>query len=149
MTRRNLGLAVLLILAAALPINAEFFCQRFDFAQEKWIRLGAKCGDVEIQDIQFQFPTYVGPRKLNIKGRNEATLNVKNYGAQSLRVHVAVALFDAGGNLVGCGTTGSKLGVTKPGEQETFYVTFDYVHSKIQTATTFYLTVDTEEVPKE
>jgi hypothetical protein len=139
-------LLIAALLLAALPLQAEFFCQRYDFAQEKWIRLDAKAGDVQIQDIQFEFPTYVGPRRLNIKGRNEATVNVKNYGAQDLRVHIAVALFDASGNLVGCGTTGSKLGSTKAGEQETFYVTFDYVHSRIATAKTFYLTVDTEPV---
>ena len=69
---------------------------------------------------------------------------MKNYGTQAVRVHLALALFDESGNLVGCGTTGSKLGTTRPGETETFFVAFDYVKSRLATAKTFYLTVETE-----
>jgi hypothetical protein len=143
MVRR--ALFCLVILALALPVfSGEFFCKRFDFEQEKVIRLNENAGDVSVQDIQFQFPSYVGPRKLEIKGRNQATISLKNYGGQTLRIHIAVALFDESGNLVGCGTTGSKLGSTKPNEEETFYITFDYVNSKLSQAQVFYITVEAE-----
>jgi hypothetical protein len=132
------------LFVAALPAGADYFCQRFDFTQERWIKLGVKAGDLEVQDIQFEFPSFVGPRKLKIEGRNVAVINVKNYGTQAVRVHLALALFDESGNLVGCGTTGSKLGTTRPGETETFFVAFDYVKSRLATAKTFYLTVETE-----
>ncbi len=145
MVRRTLF--YLVILALALPVfSGDFFCKRFDFEQEKVIRLGEDAGDVSLQDIQFKFPSYVGPRKLEIKGRNEAKVTLKNYGEQALRIHIAVALFDESGNLVGCGTTGSKLGSTKPNEEETFYVTFDYVKSKLSQAQVFYITIETEAV---
>ncbi len=145
MLRRKV-LMVFLLLVLTIPFSAEFFCKRFDFVQERWIRLNQKAGNLEIQDVQFKFPNFIGPRKLNIRGRNEAVVNVKNYGTRADKVHVAIALFDGSGNLVGCGTTGSKLGATKPGETETYYVAFDYVHSRITTAKYFYLTVETEPV---
>ena len=143
MTRRFLVLA-LLVCAAALPLNAEFFSKRYDFVQERWIKLEETAGNVTVQDIQFEFPSYIGPKKLEIKGRNTAVVNVKNYGATAMRIHVAVALFDADNNLVACGTTGSKLGSTKPGEQEAFFVSFDYVKSRLAATKYFYLTVETE-----
>ncbi len=142
--KKRLGLAATLILAvfATLPLGAEYFCQRYDFSAEKWIRLNAKAGSLELLDIQFEFPSYVGPRKLGIKGRDQATLNLKNYGDVRMRVQVAIALFDAEGNLVACGTTGTKVAGTKPGGTESYYISFDYVHSRIRTAKTFYLSVE-------
>ncbi len=141
MTRR---FAVALLLAAALPLCAEFASKRYDFVQERWIKLDQAVGQVTVRDVQFQFPGYIGPRKLEIKGRNGAEVKVMNYGQTSLRIHLAIALFDADGNLVGCGTTGSKLGATKPGEEESFFVNFDYVKSKLSDAKYFYLTCETE-----
>lgn len=148
--KKPLCLAATLILAvfATLPLGAEYFCQRYDFSQEKWIRLNAKVGSIELLDVQFELPSYVGPRKLGIKGRDQATINLKNYGDVRMRVQVAIALFDAEGNLVACGTTGTKVAGTKPGGTESYYISFDYVHSRIQTAKTFYLTVEsTPDVP--
>lgn len=143
MTRR-LALAALLLVALALPSGAEFFCKKYDFVQERWIQINEKLGDVTLQDVQFQFPSYVGPKKMDIQGRNQAVVHVKNYGATALKVNIAIALFDADGNLVGCGSTGSKVGVTKPGEEESFYVGFDYVKERLGAVKTFQLTLETE-----
>lgn len=143
---RKVFLALLLTIVA-LPFMGKFYCKRYDFVQERWIKLNAKVDNLTVQDIQFQIPSFVGPRRLNIKGRNEASINVKNYGKTNLRIHFAIALFDASGNLVACGTTGSKLGSTGPGETESYYVFFDYVKSRISTAQYFYLTCETEELP--
>ncbi|MEJ2368979.1 MAG: hypothetical protein P8Z49_11695 [Acidobacteriota bacterium] len=141
---RRILLILFVGLFAALPLNAEFFSKRFDFQQERWIRLDEKAGSMVIEDIKFEFPSFIGPKRLDIRGRNQAVIHVKNYGEEAVRVHLAVALFDARGNLVGCGTTGSKLGSTKPGEEETFFVGFDYVNSKLATAQYYYLTLETE-----
>ena len=149
MKRASFASVLALVLFAALPLCADSFSQRYEFAPEKWIRLNAKVGDLELRDIQFQFPAYVGPRKLGIQGRNQATLTVKNYGAVRARVQVAIALFDADGNLLGCGTTGTKIAGTKAGGEESFYVSFDYVNTRLAAAKTFYVTVETEpDVPQ-
>lgn len=143
MVRRRLLLAAL-FLVLALPFRGEFFSKKYDFAQERWIRLNEKVGEVEVQDIIFQFPAYLGPRKFNVEGRNRALVNVKNYGTTKTRVYVAVALFDGSGHLVGCGTNGNKLWYARPGKTESFSVPFSYVKSQLATAQTFYLAVETE-----
>jgi hypothetical protein len=68
---------------------------------------------------------------------------VKNYGAKTLKVNLAMALFDESGNLVGCGTTGTKLSGTRSGNTETYFVSFDYVRTKIQDTKFFYITAET------
>jgi hypothetical protein len=141
---RRLALVALAALALTLPSGAEFFSKKYDFVQERLIELNQKAGDVTIQDVQFRFPGYVGPRKLEIQGRNQAEIHVKNYGKEELLISLAIALFDSEGNLVGCGTAGSKLAVTAPGDEESFDVTFDYVKGRLATAKTFQLTIETE-----
>ena len=137
-------IAVALLLATLSAQGSELFCKRYDFTQEKYIRLDTTVGTVTVRDVKFEFPSYLGPKKMDLKGRNLAQVSIKNYGEKSIRVHLAIALFDEKGNLVGCGTTGSKVGSTKAGEEETFFVTFDYVKSKILETKVFYLTVETE-----
>lgn len=141
-------LALALAVLAALPIPAgDFVCKRFDFVPQQFIKVELAAGQVTVQDVKFEMPATYGPKKMEVKGKNQAVVSVKNYGKQYLRIHVAIALFDESGNLVGCGTTGSKMGSTGPGEEETYYVTFDYVKSKLSEAKFFYVTVETAPVP--
>lgn len=145
---RRMALTLMVIAALALPAAAEFFCKRYDFVQERWIQLNEKAGVVTVQDIQFQFPGFVGPKKLEIPGRNQAVIHVKNYGQETLRLSLGIALFDADGNLVGCGTTGSRLGATKPGEEEAFFVPFNYLKERLTLAKTFQITLESQKVPE-
>lgn len=136
MVRSRVLLALALALVFVLPLQAEFFCKRYDFAKEKYIKLNQKVGDLEVLDLQFELP---------VKGmtQHRCVVSVKNYGAKRLKVNAAIALFDENGNLVGCGTTGTKLTGTGSGEVEKYYVTFDYVNQNIQTTKFVYLTVET------
>lgn len=145
---RRAMLALSLLVALTLPSAAEFFCKRFDFVQERWIQLNEKNGAVTIQDIQFQFPGFVGPKKLEIAGRNQAVVHLKNYGTETLRLSLGIALYDGEGNLVGCGTTGSRLGVTKPGEEEAFFIPFNYLKERLTQAKTFQITLESQKVPE-
>jgi hypothetical protein len=148
MNLRPWTLAITMAILAALPLPAgDFICKRYDFAAEQFIRVDLAAGQVTVRDVKFEMPATYGPKKMDIKGKNQATVSVKNYGKQYLRVHLAIALFDESGNLVGCGTTGSKMGSTGPGEEETFFVTFDYVKSKLPAAKYFYISVETEPTP--
>ena len=142
MVRRTLF--CLVILALAFPVfSGEFFCKRFDFEQEKVIRLNETAGDLSIIDIQFKFPAYVGPKKMEIKGNNQAKIMLKNYGKEAVRIQIAVALFDKSGNLVGCGSSQTVHASHMLNEEETFYINFDYVKSKLSQAQVFYITVET------
>jgi hypothetical protein len=136
MNRRKLVLGIL-ILALALPFSAEYFCKRYDFVQERYVKLNQKVGDLEILDLKFELPNTPG-------ATNRCVATVKNYGSKRLSVNLAMALFDETGNLVGCGTTGTKLTGTRPGNVETFYINFGYVRTKILETKLFYITAETE-----
>lgn len=135
MTLRKV-LFVALALALCLPFSAEFFCKRYDFTQEKYVKLNQKVGDLEIMDLKFEIPNMTYQQ-------NRCVATVKNYGSRTLKANLALALFDESGNLVACGTTGTKLTGTRAGHTETYFVTFDYVRTKIQDTKFFYLTVET------
>ena len=138
-------LAAVLILAFFLiPLSAEFYCKKFDVVLDEWIRIEDGPKPVTIHDIKFEFPSYIGPKKLDIKGIPQAVVNFKNYGTTSLAVKLAVALFDKDGNLVGCGTTSSKFMVTRAGKEEKVVIPFDNVKSRLKEAKYFLLTVETE-----
>jgi hypothetical protein len=125
-----------LALALCLPFSAEFFCKRYDFGPEKYVKLNQKVGDLEVMDLKFELPN-------QDYQQNRCTLTVKNYGSRTLKANFALALFDESGNLVACGTTGTKLSGTRAGHTETFYVSFDYVRTKIRDTKFFYLTAET------
>lgn len=134
--RKKVLLALALALVLALPLQAEFFCKRYDFAQEKYLQLNQRVGDLEVMDLKFELP---------VPGmtQNRCVVSVKNYGAKRLKVNLAIALFDENGNLVGCGTTGTKFAGTRGGDVERYFVSFDYVGQTIKTTKFVYLTVET------
>ena len=106
-----------LVLALALPFSAEYFCKRYEVTQEKYVKLNEKVGDLEVIDLKFEMPGQ--------SAQNRCIATVKNYGSTRLKVNMAMALFDPNGNLVACGTTGTKLTGTKPGSVESFFIIFD------------------------
>lgn len=124
--------------------NANFFCKKYEVKTDRWIKIDDGPQPVVIQDIKFEFPSYIGPKKLNIKGLPQAIINFKNYGDSPVSVRIAIALFDESGNLVGCGTTASKFGVTRAGKEERVVIVFSHVRSNIDNASHFLLTVETE-----
>lgn len=134
--RKRVLLAMVLALVLALPMQAEYFCKRYDYAGESYLKLNQKVGDLEVMDLKFELP-------VQGMAQNRCTVSVKNYGAKRLKVNLAIALFDENGNLVGCGTTGTKFSGTRSGEVERYYVTFDYVGQNIKTTKFIYLTVET------
>ena len=127
---------IALAFVLSLPFSAEFFCKRYDFTQDKYVKLNQKVGDLEVMDLKFEVPN------LDYH-QNRCVLTVKNYGVRTIKVNIAIALFDESGNLVGCGTTGTKLSGTRSGNTETYFVSFDYVRTKIQDTKFFYMTAET------
>lgn len=133
-----------LLLLSLVPLNAEFFCRKYEVSLEGWTRIQEGPKPVVVQDIKFEFPSYIGPKKLDIKGVPQAVVNIKNYGESAMKVRLAIALFDAEGNLVGCGTTASKFGYTRAGKEEKVVIGFNNVKTRLMEAKYFLLTVETE-----
>lgn len=134
----------LVVVIFTLSLFGDFFCKKYDVEFNKWIRIDEGPKPVVIRDIKFESPSYIGPKKLDIKGLPQAVINFKNYGETSLKVKIAIALFDESGNLVGCGTTSSRFVYTKGGKEETAVISFSNVRSRIDHAKTFIITVETE-----
>lgn len=143
MKAKVLVIAALLVLSL-VPLNAEFYCKRYEVSLEGWIRIQEGPKPVVVQDIKFEFPSYIGPKKLDIKGVPQAVINIKNYGESAMKVKLAIALLDAEGNLVGCGTTASKFGYTRAGKEEKVVIGFNNVKTRLMEAKYFLLTVETE-----
>lgn len=143
MKARVLVIAALLVLSL-IPLNAEFYCKKYDVSLEGWMRIEEGPKPVVVQDIKFEFPSYIGPKKLDIKGVPQAVVNFKNYGESAVKVKLAIALFDSQDNLVGCGTTASKFGYTRAGKEEKVVVGFNNVKSRLMDAKYFLLTIETE-----
>lgn len=135
---------ITLVLFFSNFISADFFCKKFDVVLDQWIKINDGPKPVVVQDLKFEFPSYIGPKKLNIKGIHQAVVNFKNYGDIPLKVKIAIALFDGEDNLVGCGTTSSKFITTKAGKEEKVVVAFNNVKSRLEKAEYFLLTVETE-----
>jgi hypothetical protein len=133
-----------LMLLSLIPLNAEFYCKKIDFKLNEWIRIEDGPKPVLVQDIKFEFPSYIGPKKLDIKGVPQAVINFKNYGESGMRVKLAIALFDEEDNLVGCGTTSSRFGSTRAGREEKAVIGFSNVKSRLMDAKYFLLTIETE-----
>lgn len=135
---------VALVFSFSLLSSAEFYCKKYDVVIEQWIKIDDGPKPVVVQDLKFEFPSYIGPRKLNIKGIPQAVVNFKNYGETPLKVKIAIALFDEKDNLVGCGTSSSKFIFTRAGKEEKVVVAFNNVKSRLEKAKYFLLTVETE-----
>lgn len=133
-----------LVLSFSIFVSAEFFCKKYDVVMDQWIKIDEGPKPVVVQDLKFEFPSYIGPKKLNIKGISQAVVNFKNYGDTPLKVKIAIALFDDSENLVGCGTTSSKFITTRAGKEEKVVVAFNNVKSRLDKAKYFILTVETE-----
>jgi len=69
---------------------------------------------------------------------------VVNGAAGKVGVGLALALFDAEGNLVAAGTGGNKGGKVGPGEKAEFSVFFYYVTEQLPSATSFQITLETK-----
>ena len=149
MRRISLVFALLAALFAAIPANAEFFSQRFDFAVEKWIRINAKVGDLELRDVQFQFPRLRGPQEAGHPGpepghpHGEELRGRADPGAGRHRA------LRRGRQPPGMRHHGDEDGGNQGGGEESYYVSFDYVNTRLASAKTFYITVETEpDVPQ-
>ena len=72
-------------------------------------------------------------------------VSLSNTADRSLKVGVAIALFDADGRLVGVASGGSRWAPIKANRQKTFRLVFDNVNHEIFDTKTFQITVETKD----
>ena len=139
---RSLCAAGSLWLLAALlapPSGAATVSKKFVLEKNRPVSLELAAGQVRAEQVLFEFPASV----LRVETAGKARITVVNGSAAKVRVGLAVALFDAEGNLVGAGAGGNKGGQVAPGEKAEFSVFFYYVTEQILSATSFQITLET------
>ncbi len=128
----------LTLLLATFSAGAATLSKKFKFEKNKAVGIDLSAGGIRAESLIFEFPSSV----LRFQTANKARVTVVNPSTSNVRVGMAIALFDAEGDLVGAGTGGNKGGQVDAGETEEFSVFFYYVNEKIVSATTFQITLE-------
>ncbi len=122
---------------------AEFISKKYQFKEDVWLELNASVKNVILKSIKFKIPAKAEGKFFVISGAIKADVLVENKSEHDQKVGIAIALFDSEGNLVGVGSSGSKMFFkVKPGKKNEYAVTFSYVTEMIDEASTFQITLE-------
>jgi hypothetical protein len=131
-----------LSLALASPLSAQLITKRFDWQPVGGIqKVDMQMNDVAVSEIRFDLGDTIAPVRVSSA---KAVVRVDNNSQQDQEVGVAVAVFDADGNLVGAGNGGNKIGELNKGEREEFNVRFSYVYRNLRNAKSFLISLETK-----
>ncbi len=126
--------------AARIPLG--FYSRRTDFKWDRLVPLGFEVDGLKVNSIFFN------NRELKSSWIKEATfgtraqVEVTNTAKTDRVPGFAVAVFDKDGSLLGVASGGTKLGVVKPGETETFDLNFSQVKERLPRGDHFVLSVE-------
>ncbi|MFN2634830.1 MAG: hypothetical protein ABR610_15560 [Thermoanaerobaculia bacterium] len=135
-------LAVAFTLALASPVSAELMTKKFDWAPVGGIqKIDMQLNDIAISEMRFDLGDTVAPIRVSSA---KAVVRVDNNSQQDHQVGVAIAVFDAEGNLVAAGDGGNKVGDLNRGDRSEFTVHFSYVYRNLKTARSFLITLETQ-----
>ncbi|MDQ2871201.1 MAG: hypothetical protein M3S32_10680 [Acidobacteriota bacterium] len=140
--RLSLILAAAFTVALASPLSAELMTKKFDWAPVGGIqRIDMQLNDIAISEMRFDLGDTVAPIRVSSA---KAVVRVDNNSQQDQEVGVAIAVFDAEGNLVAAGDGGNKVGDLNKGDRSEFTVRFSYVYRNLKSARSFLLTLETK-----
>ncbi len=132
--------------AAASPAPAgkplSFFSEKFDYAWEKTLPLAVDVDGLKVNAIFFARREAKTGIFKGAEFGTRAQVEVTNTAAKPRTPGFAVAVFDAGGRLLGAASGGTKLGTVKPGETETFDLNFTQVKERLPLGASFVLSVE-------
>jgi hypothetical protein len=135
--------ASLILLAAALasPLGAQQVTKKFDYAPIN----GVQDLKFELDKVGLNQITFKPGKSLGVgirKSDAAADVRVDNNGAVDKIVGVAVVMFDAEGNVVAAGSSGTHVGYLKAGERDTARIEFPYVFRHMDKAKSFVVTME-------
>ena len=139
---------VLLAAALASPIAAQQVTKKFDYAPVN----GMQDLKFELDKVSLNQITFKPGKSLGVgirKSDAAADVRVDNNGAVDKIVGVAVVIFDAEGNVVAAGSSGTRVGYLKAGERDTARIEFPYVFRHMDKAKTFVVTMEMTDRPKD
>lgn len=127
---------------AATQAPLGFYSRRCEFKWDRLLPLGFEVDGLKVNSIFFN------TRELKANWIKDATFGTRaqvevTNGAKADRVPgFAVAVFDKEGHLLGVASGGTKLGVVKAGETETFDLNFTQVKERLPRGDHFVLSVE-------
>lgn len=134
--------AAFLTLALASPLSAQLLTKRFDWRPVTGIqKVDMQMNDVAISEVRFDLGDTLAPFRASSA---KAVARVDNNSQQDQEVGVAIAVFDADGNLVAAGNGGNKFGELNKGERQEFNVKFSYVYRNLRNASSFLVSLETK-----
>jgi hypothetical protein len=126
-----------------LPLSAEGATRTFDYRPVDRIQeISLSVGEIRISRIAFQ-----AARESSIPVRRsnaECVVRVDNDGSIDVQVGVAVAIFDADGNIVAAGSGATRAVWLSAGEHGTSTIRFPYLFRNLDRARTFTVTMEVE-----
>jgi len=129
----------------AAALCAQVATQKYDWKPVNGVQyVHVETNHVVLSQIQFDLGQKMKPLRSSTA---HATAQVDNNGFIAAEVGVALAIFDAEGNLVAAGSGGVKVGYLSKGERDTFTIKFPYVYRNLEKAATFIATLETFEKP--
>src|ERR1700681_1648842 len=133
--RSLLLLSALVALAVAAPASAQLVTRKFDWSPVNGIqKVDVQVNDVVVSQVKFDMGDTIAPIRVSSA---KASVRVDNNSEIDQEVGVAIAVFDADGNLVAAGNGGNKVGELNKGEREEFNVRFCYVYRTLRNARAF------------
>src|SRR5262245_41107756 len=137
--------ALTLSLLVAPAVQADTFSKKYRFVQEKTLEIGETVGEgMRLDSVQFVFPAASGAKILRIGGVPEAVVAISNLSEASMKIGVAVAVYDEEGRLLGVASGGSAMRGIRAYRQVGYSLKFDYVNGEMTKAATFQVSVETK-----
>ncbi|MCP3978662.1 MAG: hypothetical protein GY716_04915 [bacterium] len=145
MRRCLVGLALVATLLAVPGPRAELLSKSYVFKPGVNLELGVATGDgLRIDSVRFDLPPTSGARYQRPGGLVRAQVAVSNTASKTLKVGLAVALFDAEEQLVGVANGGTTVVGIKPGRQKTYKLVFDGVNGHAHRAEEFQISIESK-----
>lgn len=129
----------------AAALCGEVATQKYDWKPVNGVQeVHVETNRVVLSQIEFDFGQKMAPFRSSTA---RAVGRVDNNGFIPQEVGVAIAIFDAEGNLIAAGSGGVKVGYLSKGERDTFTVRFVYVYRNLDKAASFIVSLETREKP--
>jgi hypothetical protein len=139
------GLAAVFAMSWTAP-DAAMLSREYLFKPNVELTVDADAQDTDaafrLRTVEFVYPDE--DRLVQFSDTVRAEVAVANLGDTSVKVGVAIALFDANGTLVGVASGGSKWLPIKPQRRSYYTLKFTDVDSRIREATQFQITVESK-----
>ncbi len=140
--RWSVGLAAFGFAAA---LCAEVATQKYDWRPVNGVQeVRVESNRVVLSQLDFDWGQKLSPLRSSTA---RVVARVDNDGFISQEIGVAIAIFDAAGNLIGAGSGGVKLGYLSKGERDSFTIRFPYVYRNLDNAASFIVSLETREKP--